>query len=178
MVKDNTVRYFLSGGGFGGFGGRGGSDSNVQWVQSACTLVPPGTYGGTPARSTAAISGPAGSSGGMLGSTQTPPSGSLPSSAQGGDATPGYNPASGYAPGKHARHVRTGRGSFQRGGTGGALPVGGANGDGQPTGTAPSTNPPVPSATVGAGADLGGSPGGPGGSGGAQGLYDCAGAAS
>ena len=170
LVKDNTVRYFLAG------GGRGGADSNMQWVQSACTLVPSSAYGGTSAQPAAAGSGSAGLSGGMLGSTQTPPSGSLPGGAQGG-STPGSNPASGYAPGGRSWHARTEGGSFGRGSRGEVLPGGGAMGRGQPTDIAPAITSGVSSSTSGtdAGTGLGSLSGG---FGGGQGLYDCAGAAS
>lgn len=173
LVKDNTVRYFLAG---GGFGGRGGGDSNMQWVQSACTLVPSSAYGGTSAQPAAAGSGSASPSGGMLGSTQTPPSGSLPGGAQRG-STPSSNPAPGYAPGGRSRHTRIRGGSFGRGSRGEVLPGGGATGGGQPTDAAPAITSGVSSSTTGtdAGTGLGSLPGG---FGGGQGLYDCAGASS
>jgi 4-amino-4-deoxy-L-arabinose transferase-like glycosyltransferase len=75
LVKNNTVRYVLGGGGrgFGGFGGFGGGAATVngdsvgagaiqQWVEQACTLVPSTAY------SSAQIgSGSQGGSGGGFG---------------------------------------------------------------------------------------------------------------
>ena len=43
MVKNGTVRFFSS---FGGYGGFGGSDSIAEWVQSACQSVPESDYEG------------------------------------------------------------------------------------------------------------------------------------
>ena len=175
LVKDNTVRYFLSG---GGFGGRGGGDSNMQWVQSACTLVPPSAYGGSSVQSTpASPSLGFGSAGGTSGGTQVPPPGVTRGGAQANGSTSGYNSASGYTSGGHGRRPRSGGGYPQYGGTGQGLPGGAATG-GQPTDGAPGTLPTSPSVSTDTNTGSAGFPVGPDGPGGSQGLYDCAGAAS
>ena len=156
LVKNNTVRYFLAGG--GGFGGRG-SDGNMQWVQSACTLIPSSAYGGEASPSVGVTGfGSGGATGGPAGSGQAPVFGFGPGAAQGETAAANYN--SENAPGRRP---------------GGTMPGSNATTGGPLTGFGSGNNQGISGTPASSGAAQGGFPGG---FGGGQQLYDCAGAAS